>query len=65
MPFDYLGWGVSSMGGWIVSVVFVLPVAAFLSRVIYKATANPYIHAVAFSALITIMMCSNALTATA
>lgn len=63
MPFDYLAWGVSTMGGWIVSVVAVLAVSAITSRIIYKATRNPYIHGVAFSVIISIMMCSTALTA--
>ncbi|WP_045249508.1 alpha/beta hydrolase family protein [Microbacterium azadirachtae] len=62
MPFDQLGWGISTMGGWLISVVAVLTVAAFLSRVIYRHTRNPYIHAIAFSAMITVMTCSNALT---
>lgn len=62
MPFDYLAWGASTVGGWLVSVTAVLPVAAVLSRIIYKATGNPYIHGIAFSTVISIMMCTNALT---
>lgn len=62
MPTDGLAWGLSSPVFWVYSLLVILPLSAVLSRMIYKATRNPYIHAIAFALVITVMQCTNTLT---
>jgi pimeloyl-ACP methyl ester carboxylesterase len=62
MPTDSLKWGLGSIVFWLYPTVAVLPLATVLSRIIYKATRNPYLPSIAFSLIITIMLCTNDLT---
>jgi hypothetical protein len=64
MPTDGLAWGLSSPVFWVYSLLVILPLSAVLSRIVYKATRNPYIHAIAYAAIITVMQCTNTLTTT-
>jgi len=63
LPFDYLAWGVSSMSFWLISIVAILLLFTVLSRVIYKATKNPYLPGIAYSIVITTMLCTHSWTA--
>jgi hypothetical protein len=60
-PTDYAGWGLTSMIFWLISMLVILPIATVLSRVIYKATANPYLPAITLAVIIT-MLCAKTLT---
>jgi hypothetical protein len=62
LPTDKLGFGVGSLVFWIMPMIIILPVATVLSRIIYKATRNPYLPGIAFSIIITTMLCTNAVT---
>ncbi|MDR2078116.1 MAG: hypothetical protein LBP74_00155 [Treponema sp.] len=62
LPPDSLAWGAGTMIMWIYPMVVVLPVGTVISRVIYKKTRNPYIPGIAYSLIITVMLCTNTLT---
>ena len=62
MPLDTLGWGLGSMVFWVYPMVAILPLATVLSRIIYKATRNPYLPSIAFSLIVVTMLCTNQLT---
>ena len=62
LPTDRLAWGLGTMIMWIYSMVAVLPIATVINRIIYKKTRNPYISSIAFSLIITTMMCTFTLT---
>jgi pimeloyl-ACP methyl ester carboxylesterase len=61
-PTDYLACGLSSPAFWLYSIVAILPIATVLSRIIYKATRNPYLFGIAISVIATTMLCTNAMT---
>jgi hypothetical protein len=61
-PTDYLAWGLTSMIFWLISMIVILPVATVISRIIYKATCNPYLPAIAISIIIVTMLCAKTLT---
>ncbi|MEG1720736.1 MAG: acetylxylan esterase [Pseudoflavonifractor sp.] len=61
-PMELSGIGGSIIGIWLFPVVIVLPVAAFVSRVLYKATKNPYLSGIIMAILVTLMSCTNTLT---
>lgn len=61
------GLGVSARLGtvaglWLMPIIVILPLAAVISRIIYKKSGNPYIAGAAMSLMITIMSCTNTLT---
>ncbi len=47
---------------WLFPMIVILPVAAIISRKIYRATKNPYLAGIINALIITIIMCSNTLT---
>ncbi|CAN5256663.1 alpha/beta fold hydrolase [soil metagenome] len=59
---------ISGFGGinsiWLFPVVVILPVAAILTRKIYRATNNPYIGGFIMAAVVTLISVSNTLTYT-
>ena len=40
----------------------ILPLFAVLSRILYKATKNPYLAGIIMAIIVTIMSCTNTLT---
>jgi pimeloyl-ACP methyl ester carboxylesterase len=62
LPTDRLSWGVGTLIMWVCPIVAVLPVGTVINRVVYKKTRNPYIAGIAFSLIITTMLCNNTLT---
>lgn len=55
--------GVSNIVGiWLFPIVVYLPVAAVVSRKIYRATRNPYLPGLIFGTIVTLIACSNTLT---
>lgn len=52
----------SIVGIWMFPIIVYLPLAAFLTRSIYKKTGNPYIGGIIMGILITIISCTNTLT---
>jgi hypothetical protein len=63
MPTDYLSWGLSSMSFWLISIVTILILFTIVSRIIYRATRNPYLPGIAFSIVVTTMLCTSSWTA--
>lgn len=59
-PLEALGGTI--LGIWLFPIVVVLAVFAVVSRVIYKATKNPYVAGIAMAIIVTIMSCTNTLT---
>lgn len=47
---------------WLFPMIVILPFAAVFSRIIYKATQNPYIAAFIMALVVAIMSCTNTLT---
>jgi pimeloyl-ACP methyl ester carboxylesterase len=62
LPVDRLAWGLGTMIMWTYPMAAVLPTATVLNRIIYKKTRNPYIGGIAFSLMVTTMLCNNTLT---
>lgn len=62
LPMETMGIGGSIMGIWLFPIVVILPVASIVSRVLYKATRNPYLAGVLMALLVTVMSCTNTLT---
>lgn len=62
LPNESMTVGGSIIGIWLFPIVVVLPVAAVVSRIIYKATKNPYISGIGMAILVTAMSCTNTLT---
>ena len=52
----------SIVGIWLFPIIVYLPLAAFVSRTIYKKTGNPYIGGIIMGILLTIINCTNTLT---
>lgn len=52
----------SIVGIWMFPIIVYLPLAAFISRVIYKKSGNPYIGGIIMALLVTIISCTNTLT---
>lgn len=61
-PMELTGVGGSIIGIWLFPVAVILPVAAIVSRILYKATKNPYLSGVIMAILVTVMSCTNTLT---
>ncbi len=49
-------------GIWLFPIIVILPLAAVISRRLYKATGNPYISGFIISMMVVIMSCTNTLT---
>lgn len=49
-------------GIWLIAIIVILPLAAVVSRIVYKKTRNPYIAGTATAVMVTIMACTNTLT---
>ena len=64
MPGDSLSSGLASMNFWLYPMVLILPLAVVVSRMLYKATRNPYLPGAALGLLVTVMVCTNAMTVT-
>ncbi len=58
----HTGFGGSITGIWLFPVVFYLPVAALVTRFIYKKTNNPYIGGIIMGLFVTIVSATNTLT---
>ena len=54
--------GGSIIGIWLFPVVVILPLAAVVSRKIFKETRNPYLAGIIMAVMVTIMSCTNTLT---
>lgn len=53
----------SSIGPiWLFPIIIILPVAAIISRKIYRMTKNPYLAGIINALIITLISCSNTLT---
>lgn len=62
LPLDAFGFGTGSMLLWLYPMLFMLPAFTVISRILYKATDNPYIAATAFSLVAAITLCTNAMS---
>ena len=63
LPNEFIPWfGGSIIGIWLYPIVVILPVAAVVSRIIYKRTRNPYLAGIIMALLVTTMSCTNTLT---
>lgn len=63
LPNEYVSWfGGSIIGIWLYPIVVILPVAAVVSRILYKRTRNPYLAGIIMALLVTTMSCTNTLT---
>lgn len=47
---------------WLYPIIVILPVAAIISRKIYRATKNPYLAGIINAIVITVITCTNTLT---
>jgi dienelactone hydrolase len=47
---------------WLYPIVIILPIAAIISRKIYRSTKNPYLPGIISAIIITLISCSNTLT---
>ena len=59
---EVTGIGGSIIGIWLFPIVVILPVYAVISRILYKATKNPYLAGIIMALIITVMSCTNTLT---
>lgn len=50
------------VGIWLFPIIIILPVAAIISRKIYKVTNNPYLAGIINATVVTLIMASNTLT---
>ncbi len=50
------------IGIWLIPIAVYLPLAAFFMRAIFKDTKNPYLGAIIFATIVTIISCTNTLT---
>lgn len=57
------GLGGTILGIWLFPIIVILPLFTVLSRIIYKATKNPYLAGISMAIIVTIMSCTNTLTA--
>lgn len=63
LPNEFVSWfGGSIIGIWLYPVIVILPVAAVVSRILYKRTRNPYLAGILMALLVTTMSCTNTLT---
>ncbi|MEQ3551154.1 hypothetical protein WIS52_11795 [Pseudonocardia nematodicida] len=62
-PLDSVGFAVFTPLNVVINVLAIVPIATVLSRVVYRATRNPYLPAVAMGIVATVMTASTALTA--
>ena len=57
------GLGGTILGIWLFPIIVILPLFTVLSRIIYKATKNPYVAGISMAIIVTVMSCTNTLTA--
>ncbi|WP_241494486.1 alpha/beta hydrolase family protein [Bacillus coahuilensis] len=50
------------IGIWLFPIIIVIPLAAIVTRKIYRATNNPYLGGIIYAIIVTMMMASNTLT---
>lgn len=62
LPMETMGIGGSIIGIWLFPIIIILPAAAVISRILYKATRNPYLPGIIMALVMTIMSCTNTLT---
>ena len=63
LPSEFIPWfGGSIIGIWLYPIVVILPVAAVVSRILYKRTRNPYLAGLIMALIVTTMSCTNTLT---
>ena len=63
LPNEFVPWfGGSIIGIWLYPIIVILPVAAVVSRILYKRTRNPYLAGILMALLVTTMSCTNTLT---
>lgn len=63
LPSEFIPWfGGSIIGIWLYPIVVILPVAAVVSRILYKRTRNPYLAGIIMALIVTTMSCTNTLT---
>lgn len=63
LPSEFIpGFGGSIIGIWLYPILVILPVAAVVSRILYKHTRNPYLSGILMALLVTTMSCTNTLT---
>lgn len=62
LPMETMGIGGSIIGIWLFPILVILPAAAVISRILYKATCNPYLSGILMALIMTIMSCTNTLT---
>ena len=63
LPSEFVPWfGGSIIGIWLYPIIVILPVAAVVSRILYKRTRNPYLAGILMALLVTTMSCTNTLT---
>lgn len=63
LPNETMPWfGGSIIGIWLFPIIVILPLAAWISRKIYRVTNNPYLAPIIVALVVTIMACTNTLT---
>lgn len=50
------------IGIWLFPIVIIIPLAAIITRKIYRVTKNPYLGGIIYAIIVTVMMVSNSLT---
>lgn len=50
------------VGIWLFPIVIIIPLAAIITRKIYRVTKNPYLGGIIYAIIVTVMMVSNTLT---
>ncbi|MCA0971422.1 alpha/beta hydrolase [Halobacillus litoralis] len=50
------------VGIWLFPIIVVIPLAAIITRKIYRVTKNPYLGGIIYSIIVTLMMVTNSLT---
>ncbi|MEU9886922.1 hypothetical protein [Sphaerisporangium sp. NPDC051011] len=61
-PLDEMGIAVFTPVNAAIIVIAIVPIATIITRLVYKATRNPYLPAIAVSIIVTVMTCTRALT---
>ena len=52
----------SIVGIWLFPIVVIIPLAAIITRKIYRVTNNPYLGGIIYAIIVTVMMVTNTLT---
>ncbi|MFC4322993.1 alpha/beta hydrolase family protein [Litchfieldia salsa] len=50
------------VGIWLFPIIIIIPLAAIITRKIYKVTNNPYLGGIIYAIIVTVMMVTNTLT---